>query len=295
MMKRLIAVVAASAAMLALNVQAQDCIIISEIVHGAGSGGCPVWMEITNTGTSDYTFPAGGVIVQTPPGTSDLIVDIDLTGVTISAGDSFVIATRNGYWCTGSFFGTYGFDPDMTVNSVWGETQDGEGDAALILTDTADGSHLLDIYGEFGVDGTGLPWDTTHGYSHRLPAYSSGSGGTFVASEWFLGGAESSVPPVMEPPISDEEWLQMVTTPGTHEFEPCSPCGAQQKADANCDGAVNVFDIDPFVLALTTPEAWEAEYGSSCNLLCTCDCNSDGSVNVFDIDPFVSFLTSGSY
>ena len=78
----------------------------------------PGLMEITNTGTSDYTFPAGGVIVQTPPGTSDLIVDIDLTGVTIRR--------RLLRYCDperllvhGFVFGTYGFDPDMTVNSVW--------------------------------------------------------------------------------------------------------------------------------------------------------------------------------
>ena len=28
--------------------------------------------------------------------------------------------------------------------------------------------------------------------------------------------------------------------------------------DMNCDGAVNSFDIDPFVLALTNPAAYQA-------------------------------------
>jgi len=64
-------------------------------------------------------------------------------------------------------------------------------------------------------------------------------------------------------------------------------CGAM--GDANCDGAVNVFDIDPFVLALTSPAQWSATY--ACHILCANDCNGDGEVNVFDIDPFVAALT----
>jgi hypothetical protein len=285
-MKRFAAVVAIIAAGFALNAQAQDsgCIIISEVVFGANSGACPVWMEVTNTGAAPYTFPAGGVIVQMGS-SSDVTVDINLTGITIAAGDSYTIFTRMDYMCTGSFWGIYGFQPDLTVLPGWGE-----GDARLILTDTADGSHLLDIYGQFGVDGTGQPWEYWMGYSYRLPAYNTGDGGTFAAAEWFLGGPGSLDGP------NPEELLLTLTTPGTHEFTPCSPCGAQEKGDANCDGAVNTFDIDPFVMALTLPATWEATYGAGglgCSLICTCDCNNDGAVNTFDIDPFVLELTGG--
>jgi hypothetical protein len=77
----------------------------------------------------------------------------------------------------------------------------------------------------------------------------------------------------------------------------CTPnpcCAGQLKGDANCDGAVNVFDIDPFVLALTSPEAWQGTYqGAGCSFLCVNDCNDDGDVNVFDIDAFVQYLTGG--
>jgi uncharacterized membrane protein len=62
-------------------------------------------------------------------------------------------------------------------------------------------------------------------------------------------------------------------------------------ADSNCDGAVNSFDIDPFVQALTSPTAWESEY--SCDFLCANDVDCDGAVNVFDIDPFVQCLIAG--
>jgi hypothetical protein len=64
------------------------------------------------------------------------------------------------------------------------------------------------------------------------------------------------------------------------------------RGDANCDGVVNVFDIDAFVLALTDPGAHAAAY-PDCPLLCGCDINQDGLVNTFDIDPFVLCLTSG--
>jgi len=65
---------------------------------------------------------------------------------------------------------------------------------------------------------------------------------------------------------------------------------AYETGDLNCDGAVNVFDIDPFVLALTDPVEYAALFPSCAYLLA--DANHDGEVNVFDIDPFVQLLTS---
>ena len=66
----------------------------------------------------------------------------------------------------------------------------------------------------------------------------------------------------------------------------CAPNPCVRRGDANCDGAVNVFDIDPFVLALVDMSSYQAEYGCTANA----DCNCDGDVNVFDIDPFVECL-----
>jgi hypothetical protein len=58
--------------------------------------------------------------------------------------------------------------------------------------------------------------------------------------------------------------------------------------DLNCDGEVDAFDIDPFVLALTAPEIYAAKY-PQCTLV-NADCNGDGQVDAFDIDPFVALL-----
>ena len=63
-------------------------------------------------------------------------------------------------------------------------------------------------------------------------------------------------------------------------------------ADSNCDGAINTFDIEPFILALTAGQAaWEATY--HCDFFCANDCNGDGAVNTFDIEAFVQLLTGG--
>lgn len=59
--------------------------------------------------------------------------------------------------------------------------------------------------------------------------------------------------------------------------------------DLNCDGAVNAFDIDPFVLALTSPAAYQVAF-PDCDINLA-DINSDGEINAFDIDPFVELLT----
>lgn len=56
--------------------------------------------------------------------------------------------------------------------------------------------------------------------------------------------------------------------------------------DANCDGLTNLFDIDPFVLALTNPGQYEIDFPN-----CTgADADGDGAINNFDIDAFVAIL-----
>jgi hypothetical protein len=66
-------------------------------------------------------------------------------------------------------------------------------------------------------------------------------------------------------------------------------CAPPDAGDLNCDGAVNAFDIDPFVLALTSPPTYATQF-ADCDYMLA-DCNGDGEVNAFDIDPFVALLT----
>ncbi len=65
--------------------------------------------------------------------------------------------------------------------------------------------------------------------------------------------------------------------------------GGPVVGDTNCDGVINAFDIDAFVLALTDVVQYQVTY-PDCHPL-SADCNADGTVNAFDIDPFVELLT----
>jgi hypothetical protein len=59
--------------------------------------------------------------------------------------------------------------------------------------------------------------------------------------------------------------------------------------DADCDGDVDFYDIDPFVAKLGCP----AIDPVACSIPCpweNCDADSDGDVDFFDIDPFVALL-----
>jgi hypothetical protein len=58
--------------------------------------------------------------------------------------------------------------------------------------------------------------------------------------------------------------------------------------DLNCDGALNAFDIEPFILALFACEQYQVQYPE-----CDCmlgDVNGSGQVNAFDVEPFISLL-----
>jgi hypothetical protein len=56
----------------------------------------------------------------------------------------------------------------------------------------------------------------------------------------------------------------------------CEPC------DANCDGAVDAFDVEPFISLLVGG-------GTPCSP-CAADANNDGVIDAFDIEPFISCL-----
>ena len=61
------------------------------------------------------------------------------------------------------------------------------------------------------------------------------------------------------------------------------------RGDTNCDGVVDLFDIDPFVLALTNPAAYMTAF-PNCHVE-QADADGSGTVDLFDIDAFVSLLT----
>lgn len=71
---------------------------------------------------------------------------------------------------------------------------------------------------------------------------------------------------------------------GAYEYFGFAPA----PGDMNCDGRVDNFDIDPFVLALTQPVVYEHLHRNCA--LAAGDVDLDGQLTNFDIDPFVSML-----
>ncbi|TWT41905.1 hypothetical protein RAS1_30290 [Phycisphaerae bacterium RAS1] len=61
--------------------------------------------------------------------------------------------------------------------------------------------------------------------------------------------------------------------------------------DTNCDGEVDILDINSFILAVGDPAAYAAAY-PGCNVRAA-DANEDGSVDVLDINPFIALLAGG--
>jgi len=67
--------------------------------------------------------------------------------------------------------------------------------------------------------------------------------------------------------------------------------------DLNCERHVNLFDIDPFAVALTSADD-DPPFAGFYDLWPNCDPTSadmtaDGQVDLFDIDGFVAQLTGG--
>jgi hypothetical protein len=58
--------------------------------------------------------------------------------------------------------------------------------------------------------------------------------------------------------------------------------------DLNCDGAVSVFDIDPFILALTDARRYARRYPNCHRSLA--DVDGDGTIDAFDLVPFLDQL-----
>lgn len=121
-------------------------------------------------------------------------------------------------------------------------------------------------------------------YNFTVPSDQSLVGAT---GEFSLGGVQfitttgpdRPLPYVYEIPWAAVEKAQFTIVPGSPTYTP---------ADTNCDGAVDFFDIDPFLTGLFTPSVYAGSY-PDCDIS-TCDTNQDSTVDFFDIDPFLNSL-----
>ncbi len=158
-----------------------------------------------------------------------------------------------------------------------------------------------------------LPFDPDIGafYQEQEHTFSINGGqteGQFTPMEWVHASPEDIAPylstfypPEMVQDILDDELIMNVIAnndqgmgPGVIGLQtaqyPVAPPPVM-RGDTNCDGAVNAFDIDPFVLALTDPAGYAIAF-PDCPIA-SADANCDGQIDAFDIDSFVECVTSG--
>ena len=64
----------------------------------------------------------------------------------------------------------------------------------------------------------------------------------------------------------------------------------KRPGDLNCDGVVDLRDVNAFVLILYNPTEWQITY-PRCPAL-NGDINGDGWVDFGDINPFIELLTN---
>jgi hypothetical protein len=83
-------------------------------------------------------------------------------------------------------------------------------------------------------------------------------------------------------------WLNGNYTAPRGIVDDLSITAAAGPGDLNCDGVLDAFDIEPFILALLDPVGYAAAYPDCDRDLA--DINGDGVVDAFDIEPFVALL-----
>jgi len=229
-------------------------LIITEVVDGTLTGGQPKWVEITNVGgaaiadLSVYRFANfnnGGTVNSFDATT--------LNAVPLAAGASFVIAYENSTntacdpnMLVSCFEFVYGVPPDQFIGPFTngddmymillgggvGTTNGGPGDGSDGL--------LVDVYGEWGQDGTGEAWEYTDGYSARCFGDSSS---VWQICEWFVAGVNS-----LEDPGGDDTvelmLLQTLTDPFNYAGCAGGACGpvkyCNQPGDTSgCNGTIS--------------------------------------------------------
>ncbi|TWT39960.1 Subtilase family protein [Phycisphaerae bacterium RAS1] len=187
------------------------------------------------------------------------------------------------------------------LGGLWNHSADGPTRDGRLGVDVATpGHHIFAAYGQTSYWKYCCPWNQIQdggGWYGRQGA-ASGAGPILVGALALMLE--------MNPSLTGEEARQILQdtarsdgftgpTPNTHWgygkldlLAALDQMAGVVRGDLNCDGAANVLDINPFVLALLNPAAYAMQF-PGCNVH-NADINGDGGENVLDINPFVALL-----
>lgn len=226
-------------------------VIITEVADGTLTGQQPKFIEITNVGSTAYTFPEGGGIINQNNANTDFDLDWELGGLTLQPGQSWVVNSLTPAGAdSATFLALFGKDADEYADVAFAN-----GDDRYILTD---GTSFLDIYGENGVDATpegnsgpAAEWAFFDGYAYRKPGITEGKGLAFDPTEWVFGGPDS-----LEADTEEEAFLlaQTLLTPGSYDSGMTDPTWVGYTIDEW--GFVDTQDWMGFIHVDNTPWSW---------------------------------------
>ena len=116
-----------------------------------------------------------------------------------------------------------------------------------------------------------------------------GTGGTLTFDNLFLTGVKLSDADAFTVTVTFANELATWGNSGTLTVDNLLLAEAAQ-GDLNCDGEVNLDDVEPFVLALIDPVAYQTGIGAGC-FISRADVNLDTFVDGLDVEKFTELLT----
>ncbi|MBN2446349.1 MAG: hypothetical protein JXO22_06480, partial [Phycisphaerae bacterium] len=186
----------------------------------------------------------------------------DYAGETVAIGDGYALVGSTAHASDAGETGTV--FPYQLIGSSWSAL------GMLVPDDAVDGNLVgigLDVAGSMAL--IGAAGDTLGGHN---------AGSVY---RFDLAGADCNGNGILdECDIADQTSTDYN---GNGRPDECDGLG-----DTNCDGIVDLIDVDSFVLAIIDPAQYVTAY-SNCDLA-RADCDGDGRIDVFDIDNFVALL-----
>ena len=153
-------------------VNGQETLIISEVTD-PGDVANAKYVELYNATDADIDLSTWQIRRYANGNTSS--TNASLAG-TLASGETYVVANNETDFTT-----QYGFAPDQSSSAISGNGDD--------VYELFDGTSVIDIYGEVGVDGTGTAWEYENSRAVRVATVGSANT-TWTASEWTIAAAD---------------------------------------------------------------------------------------------------------
>lgn len=228
------------------------------------------YIDYLYNGRDGVPDPYGKILLQEPPNVLDAYTPV------IIGGDWNEDEQKNGrrgpaLWLTAAEVdgGTDGTDRDGTDSTFDSSVEPYSGNRAT------QSSSKLDY----------IAWQDSIAGLVRSFVFNTGALGS--ATSWLppeCTALNQSLPMLLSSVSSDHR--PVIADFALPLAEPVVTCG-----DMNCDGMVDAFDIDPFVIALLDPTGYAAQY-PNCDLMHG-DIDDSGFLDAFDIDQFVQVVLAG--